>query len=253
MHTVTERSRCMVLLLTALLFLISNRVGLQSDEGIKIAARGYEKERAAFYETIPPDLLPVLKRLFEPKAVRIDCRVVEIRGTHKSILSTYSLWFSRGELFLRHQLPAPENINYVTVGGQLYRWKTGSPTGVILNRMDGDTLHYARYAVDPGWIMAGLYERLRQDPTQLIVRKHHGTTVVQGKDKWSSDLLVGFAFVENPLWFSQLILRYPDRVVVWEYDVPNLIDAIPETIRALPNGVHFMRSTKSLFDFITFL
>jgi hypothetical protein len=223
----------------------------------------YARVLTTSYKTVPQDLIPTMRLVFEPKGIRVRSRTVQLRGEKRTVLSEQTLWFSQGDLVILHKPIAKGRTqdlaldNFVTSKGRILYWKHGSKEGERLLREAGDTLWFTRYALDPGWIMAGIQEQFQEHPElfQVTVKNNVTTAILRKTNVFDSrgrEIAFGVSFSENPLWFTRLHV-IGDRHIIIEHDKPEPIDKIPFKDTDIPSEIDFRDSTMMLRHFMPFL
>jgi hypothetical protein len=222
----------------------------------------YHQALAAFYKEFPDDVVPTMKLVFEPKAVRVRSRIIELKGKNRRVLSEQTLWFSQGELVILHTPVVKEGTqdlhldNFVTSKDGILYWRNGSRKGERLRREPADTLWFTWYSLDPMYMMACFHEQFVKQPDLFrVTTKNQLKTVMQrerSSDFFGHEFAFGVAFSNTPLWFHRLHI-ISDRHIVMEHDKPEKIKGIPFTPADIPQEIEFRDSTKALRHFMFFL
>jgi hypothetical protein len=202
---------------------------------------------------VPTNFVQVLRAVFEPNAVKINFRNKLSRDGKDIITSSGTMYFSRGEFFLRYETIPPEKDgerprNYATLNGKLYEWHPQEKKGRTLKRFSGDTVELIDYLIDPAMFMRYTLFEYHRKPENFILTT--AATEKQLLRKKMESGFLGIRFVENPLWLTALVMRDPANPasgqIVFEVDPPKPIDRIPDDVKKLPENATFEDSKASV-------
>jgi hypothetical protein len=208
----------------------------------------YEAHRSAFYKSISPDIVPIMKRVFDPIAVQIDFSETIELGNNRSRFS-YTLWHSEGVWYIRGIEQGC--VNYACDGDKVYRWQNGSLSGEMLNAARMDAFHFLRYRLDPAWLMAYCFmEQRRSQPPMEVTRRNGHTTIRTRNELLGGQLCV--VYRSNPLWLCRRDLSNGTHTCVLQLSLPMEIASIPDHVKRIPKEVTFHQSRQQLLDEVVF-
>lgn len=196
----------------------------------------------------------VLDQLFQPNAVQIPFRAVNMTGNTRSVSYAGNLYFSQGQLFINYD-KTQSDAAFATIDGKLYTWNIGASEGEILKRFKGDTLAFAMYMIDPAGIMRSIYSEFLDHPKQFASTTAQGIQTIQFKENKYG--FKGIQVATKPFWLKTLLFEQPSesglRQGRLEVDPPIALDALPKELAVLPKGVKFKSSEGDLRQRMTYL
>jgi hypothetical protein len=213
---------------------------------------------------VPAEFKEVFQAVFEPAAVKIPFRTVQVKGADRKILEDGVIYFAKGQIVVKHNSTLPNaNIpDFATIGDKLYAWKPGEKEGKILKRFTGDTIELVDYLIDPALLMRYTYfdyKRSSKDFTASNIQ--NSTTILRKQAPYG---FVGIRFNSAPLWLgTNMIARCNSEIcppvtagtelTQFEIDRPISIPQIPNELLKLPKNVKFIQSEGSIDQYLSYL
>jgi hypothetical protein len=204
----------------------------------------------------------VFQAVFEPAAVKIPFRTVEVKGADRKILEDGVIYFAKGQLVVKHNSTFNgNNPDLATIGGKLYAWKPGEKQGKILKRFTGDTIELVDYLIDPALIMRYTYFDYKRSPKDFTASNMQNPTKILRKKTLYG--FVGIQFNPAPLWLGTNLITScktescppvtaDTELTQIEIDRPISIPQIPSELLKLPKNVKFTQSAGSVNQYLTY-
>jgi len=186
------------------------------------------------------------RSMTEPNAIKIEFCTYELKNNKKKDLSSGTLWFSNGELFIKRQNPN-ETYNVATVDGNLYEWHSNKEKGTKYIRYKGDTLDFLHYFVDEGFVKYFSYASYLRSPDDYIVTEEDGRKKIIAKEPLYG--FCGIELLENSFWlYSVTFANQKDLSVLSTtvFERPEQVDKIPDDLRKLPDSIVFEESSNTV-------
>lgn len=222
---------------------------------------GYMKEIQLIYKSLSnknysSSLLDYLKQIFEPEAIKIDFRTIFNTKNKKEIISQGSIWFSKGNLFIRQHGKGELIDNYITTRDFIYSWETGKKEGTKFKRIENDTIHFLIYFLDSSEIKTCIYQSYLSQPENFITKINNNILEIRLRE---NDGFRGIGIIENPLWLKELYVQIPnnnnegDAEYVFQFDSPILIDKIPRKVKKIPREIKWKQSDSTIESLMVYL
>jgi hypothetical protein len=208
---------------------------------------------------VPAEFKEVFQAVFEPAAVKIPFRTVQLKGSDRQILADGVIYFAKGQLVVKHNstLAKANTPDFATIGDQLYAWKPGEKQGKILKRYTGDTIELVDYLIDPALLMRYTYFDYKRSPKDFTVNNIQSSTTILRKNAPYG--FVGIRFKSETSIIAPCKTETCSEVAAnteltqFEIDRPIPISQIPTELLKLPKNVKFTQSAGSVDQFLSYL
>ena len=213
---------------------------------------------------IQAEFKETLQAVFEPAAVKIPFRTVQVKGADRKIVEDGVIYFAKGQIVVKHNstLPNASIPDFATIEGKLYAWALGKKEGQILKRFTGDTIELVDYLIDPALLMRYTYFEYKRSPKDFTVTNVPNSTTILRKQ--ISYGFVGIRFNSVPLWLGNNIITNcktkncppitaGTELTQIEIDRPIPIPQIPSELLKLPKNVKFVQSKGSVDQYLSYL